>query len=112
MHLPARFSALALAGALLLAPIAAAPAAEAGTAAPAGPAAAATTAAATAAARTAGRAAPAAAALAAAAGYCLLFEARENGHALLGVVLHSSRRNDMAAFSDATKILDWGFRHV
>jgi D-alanyl-D-alanine carboxypeptidase (penicillin-binding protein 5/6) len=48
----------------------------------------------------------------AAAGYCLLFEARGNGHALLGVVLHSSRRNDMAAFSDATKILDWGFRHV
>ena len=50
--------------------------------------------------------------LTAAAGYCLLFEARENGHTLLGVVLHSSRRNDMAAFSDATKILDWGFRHV
>ena len=48
----------------------------------------------------------------AAAGYCLLFEARENGHVLLGVVLHSSRRNNMAAFSDATKILDWGFRHV
>ncbi len=48
----------------------------------------------------------------AAAGYCLLFEARENGHLLLGVVLHSSRRDPMAAFSDATKILDWGFRHV
>ena len=48
----------------------------------------------------------------AAAGYCLLFEARGNGHTLLGVVLHSSRLNDMAAFSDATKILDWGFRHV
>ena len=48
----------------------------------------------------------------AAAGYCLLFEARENGHVLLGVVLHSSRRNSTAAFSDATKILDWGFRHV
>ena len=29
-----------------------------------------------------------------AAGYCLLFEARENGHALIGVVLHSSRNND------------------
>ena len=37
---------------------------------------------------------------------------RENGHVLIGVVLHSSRNNDMAAFSDATKILDWGFRHV
>ena len=47
-----------------------------------------------------------------AAGYCLLFEARENGHVLIGVVLHSSRSNDMAAFTDATKILDWGFRHV
>jgi D-alanyl-D-alanine carboxypeptidase (penicillin-binding protein 5/6) len=47
-----------------------------------------------------------------AAGYCLLFEARENGHVLIGVVLHSSRTNDTAAFSDATKILDWGFRHV
>ncbi len=47
-----------------------------------------------------------------AAGYCLLFEARGNGHVLIGVVLHSSRSNDMAAFTDATKILDWGFRHV
>jgi D-alanyl-D-alanine carboxypeptidase (penicillin-binding protein 5/6) len=46
-----------------------------------------------------------------AAGYCLLFEARENGHALIGVVLHSSRTNDMASFADATKVLDWGFRH-
>jgi D-alanyl-D-alanine carboxypeptidase (penicillin-binding protein 5/6) len=47
-----------------------------------------------------------------AAGYCLLFEARQNGHALIGVVLHSSRTNDTASFADATKILDWGFRHV
>ncbi len=47
-----------------------------------------------------------------AAGYCLLFEARENGHVLIGVVLHSSRNNDTASFSDATKILDWGFRHI
>ncbi len=46
-----------------------------------------------------------------AAGYCLLFEARENGHVLIGVVLHSSRNNDLASFADATKILDWGFRH-
>jgi len=38
--------------------------------------------------------------------------ARGNGHVLIGVVLHSSRTNDTAAFSDATKILDWGFRHV
>jgi D-alanyl-D-alanine carboxypeptidase (penicillin-binding protein 5/6) len=47
-----------------------------------------------------------------AAGYCLLFEGRENGHVLIGVVLHSSRTDDTAAFTDATKILDWGFRHV
>ena len=46
-----------------------------------------------------------------AAGYCLLFEAREDGHVLIGVVLHSSRNNAMASFADATKILDWGFRH-
>ena len=46
-----------------------------------------------------------------AAGYCLLFEARQNGHVLIGVVLHSSRNNPMASFVDATKILDWGFRH-
>jgi D-alanyl-D-alanine carboxypeptidase (penicillin-binding protein 5/6) len=47
-----------------------------------------------------------------AAGYCLLFEARESGHVLIGVVLHSSRSDDLAAFKDAAKILDWGFRHV
>jgi len=47
-----------------------------------------------------------------AAGYCLLFEAGRSGHVLIGVVLHSSRSNDLAAFKDATKILDWGFRHV
>ena len=47
-----------------------------------------------------------------AAGYCLLFEARENGHVLIGAVLHSSRSDDLAAFKDAAKILDWGFRHV
>ena len=46
-----------------------------------------------------------------AAGYCLLFEARGNGHVLIGVVLHSSRNNDMASFADATNLLDWGFRH-
>jgi D-alanyl-D-alanine carboxypeptidase (penicillin-binding protein 5/6) len=46
-----------------------------------------------------------------AAGYCLLFEARQNGHVLIGVVLHSSRNNDMASFADAAKVLDWGFRH-
>ncbi len=47
-----------------------------------------------------------------AAGYCLLFETRENGHVLIGVVLHSSSSDYLAAFKDATKILDWGFRHV
>jgi D-alanyl-D-alanine carboxypeptidase (penicillin-binding protein 5/6) len=47
-----------------------------------------------------------------AAGYCLLFEARQNGHVLIGVVLHSSGSDPLAAFKDATKLLDWGFRHV
>jgi D-alanyl-D-alanine carboxypeptidase (penicillin-binding protein 5/6) len=47
-----------------------------------------------------------------AAGYCLLFEAHQNGRVLLGVVLHSSGSDPLAAFKDATKLLDWGFRHV
>jgi D-alanyl-D-alanine carboxypeptidase (penicillin-binding protein 5/6) len=47
-----------------------------------------------------------------AAGYCLLFEAHQNGHVLLGVVLHSSGSDPLAAFKDAAKLLDWGFRHV
>lgn len=45
-----------------------------------------------------------------AAGYCLLFEAERGTVQLIGVVLHSSTTST-TAFSDATKILNWGFRH-
>jgi serine-type D-Ala-D-Ala carboxypeptidase (penicillin-binding protein 5/6) len=45
------------------------------------------------------------------AGYCLLFEARQGTVTLIGVVLNSSRTAMSAAFSDATKILAWGFAH-
>jgi serine-type D-Ala-D-Ala carboxypeptidase (penicillin-binding protein 5/6) len=45
-----------------------------------------------------------------AAGYCLLFEAQRGKIQLIGVVLHSSTTST-TAFSDATKILNWGFRH-
>jgi D-alanyl-D-alanine carboxypeptidase (penicillin-binding protein 5/6) len=45
-----------------------------------------------------------------AAGYCLLFEAQQGKIQLIGVVLHSSTTST-TAFSDATKILNWGFRH-
>ena len=45
-----------------------------------------------------------------AAGYCLLFEAQRGKIQLIGVVLHSST-SSTTAFSDAMKILNWGFRH-
>jgi serine-type D-Ala-D-Ala carboxypeptidase (penicillin-binding protein 5/6) len=47
-----------------------------------------------------------------AAGYCLLFVAQRGGVLLIGVVLHSSRSVDTAAFADATRVLNWGFRHA
>ncbi len=46
------------------------------------------------------------------AGYCLLFAAQRHGVLLIGVVLHSSRSVDTAAFADATRVLNWGFRHT
>jgi serine-type D-Ala-D-Ala carboxypeptidase (penicillin-binding protein 5/6) len=46
-----------------------------------------------------------------AAGYCLLFAAQRGSVLLIGVVLHSSN-TDTVAFSDATKVLNWGFRHA
>jgi D-alanyl-D-alanine carboxypeptidase (penicillin-binding protein 5/6) len=46
-----------------------------------------------------------------AAGFCLLFEAQRGTAVLIGVVLHSSSTSRMASFSDATKVLNWGFRH-
>jgi D-alanyl-D-alanine carboxypeptidase (penicillin-binding protein 5/6) len=50
----------------------------------------------------------------AAAGQCLLFEAKRGSATLIGVVLNSSPVNSArltAAASDATAMLDWGFRH-
>jgi serine-type D-Ala-D-Ala carboxypeptidase (penicillin-binding protein 5/6) len=47
----------------------------------------------------------------AAAGYCLLFEARRGAKILIGVVLHSSTTSLSGAFSDAAKMLNWGFAH-
>jgi serine-type D-Ala-D-Ala carboxypeptidase (penicillin-binding protein 5/6) len=47
-----------------------------------------------------------------AAGYCLLFAAQRNGVLLIGVVLHSSRTVQATSFEDATRILNWGFRHA
>jgi serine-type D-Ala-D-Ala carboxypeptidase (penicillin-binding protein 5/6) len=44
-----------------------------------------------------------------AAGACLLFEARRGAKTLIGVVLHSSSFSLTGAFSDATKMLNWGF---
>ncbi len=44
-----------------------------------------------------------------AAGYCLLFEADDNGQVLIGVVLHSAATNPDDRFSDATAMLNWGF---
>lgn len=46
-----------------------------------------------------------------AAGACLLFEARRGGKTLIGVVLHSSSLRLDPAFSDAEKVLNWGFAH-
>jgi len=44
-----------------------------------------------------------------AAGYCLLFEARSGTSMLIGVVLHSTATKPGARFTDARRILRWGF---
>jgi D-alanyl-D-alanine carboxypeptidase (penicillin-binding protein 5/6) len=44
-----------------------------------------------------------------AAGECLLFEATHDKRTLIGVVLHSAPTKTGATFSDATKMLNWGF---
>ena len=44
------------------------------------------------------------------AGYCLLFEARRNGHELMGVVLDSTSTNPATRFTAAARLLNWGFR--
>jgi serine-type D-Ala-D-Ala carboxypeptidase (penicillin-binding protein 5/6) len=48
-----------------------------------------------------------------AAGNCLLFEARRDGHTLIGVVLHAYPSSDPgSAFPAADQLLDWGFRQI
>jgi serine-type D-Ala-D-Ala carboxypeptidase (penicillin-binding protein 5/6) len=44
-----------------------------------------------------------------AAGYCLLFEANSGTNALVGVVLHSTATRPGARFTDARRMLNWGF---
>jgi D-alanyl-D-alanine carboxypeptidase (penicillin-binding protein 5/6) len=44
-----------------------------------------------------------------AAGYCLLFEAHSGTSALVGVVLHSTATRPGARFTDASRMLNWGF---
>jgi D-alanyl-D-alanine carboxypeptidase (penicillin-binding protein 5/6) len=44
------------------------------------------------------------------AGACLLFEARRGSKTLIGVVLHSKATNLSPAFTDATTMLNWGFK--
>jgi D-alanyl-D-alanine carboxypeptidase (penicillin-binding protein 5/6) len=45
------------------------------------------------------------------AGYCLVFSAVRNGQYLIGAVLNDSTTNADQRFTDATKLLDWGFAH-
>ncbi len=44
-----------------------------------------------------------------AAGYCLLFEARSGMSVLIGVVLHSTGTKPGERFTDARRMLSWGF---
>jgi D-alanyl-D-alanine carboxypeptidase (penicillin-binding protein 5/6) len=44
-----------------------------------------------------------------AAGYCLLFEAHSGTSALVGVVLHSTATRPGDRFTDARRMLNWGF---
>jgi D-alanyl-D-alanine carboxypeptidase (penicillin-binding protein 5/6) len=44
-----------------------------------------------------------------AAGYCLLFEAQRGTSVLIGVVLHSTATRPDARFTDARRMLRWGF---
>lgn len=43
------------------------------------------------------------------AGECLLFEATHNKRTLIGVVLHSAATKTGATFTDAERLLNWGF---
>ncbi len=44
-----------------------------------------------------------------AAGYCLLFEAQRGASVLIGVVLHSTATKPGQRFTDARRMLSWGF---
>ncbi|WP_231331350.1 D-alanyl-D-alanine carboxypeptidase family protein [Actinomadura graeca] len=44
-----------------------------------------------------------------AAGYSLMFTARRGTRTLVGIVLNSSTTDETARFTDAARILDWGF---
>jgi serine-type D-Ala-D-Ala carboxypeptidase (penicillin-binding protein 5/6) len=44
-----------------------------------------------------------------AAGYCLLFEAQRGTSVLIGVVLHSTATRPGVRFTDARRMLNWGF---
>jgi D-alanyl-D-alanine carboxypeptidase (penicillin-binding protein 5/6) len=44
------------------------------------------------------------------AGYCLVFAAYNNGHHLVGVLLHDSDTDPDQRFADAATLLDWGFQ--
>ena len=43
------------------------------------------------------------------AGYCLVFSATNAGHHLIGILLHDSDNDINQRFTDAEKLLDWGF---
>jgi D-alanyl-D-alanine carboxypeptidase (penicillin-binding protein 5/6) len=43
------------------------------------------------------------------AGYCLVFSATNEGHHLIGALLNDSTQNPNVRFTDAGKLLDWGF---
>ena len=43
------------------------------------------------------------------AGYCLVFSATSAGHHLIGAVLNDSATDPNVRFTDAKKLLDWGF---
>jgi D-alanyl-D-alanine carboxypeptidase (penicillin-binding protein 5/6) len=44
------------------------------------------------------------------AGYCLVFAAYNDGHHLIGVLLHDSDTDPDQRFVDAATLLDWGFQ--
>ncbi len=43
------------------------------------------------------------------AGYCLVFSATSGGHHLIGTVLNDSTTDPNVRFTDAARLLDWGF---